>query len=90
MHSQTTRAKYNLPERPFFYTVDQLQDLLQMDPMKFLHYEGRSVGPRPKDKLLARNLAPRDQSPEWRVEEKEFIRWMRFKKIIPAQRGTGR
>lgn len=70
-----------LPARPFFYTLDQIELLLgksedQLAPL--LHLSGWSPGKRPLDKLLAVDLSP-EESPvaDWRVEEKEFLRWLR-------------
>lgn len=77
------RHKIGIPVRPFLYTVDQLAVMLDL-PKQELHenyffYEGRSVGLRPKNKMVTRNIAPPDMHPEWRVLEKEFIRWMKVK-----------
>jgi hypothetical protein len=85
--TQSNRDKYGLPPRLFLYTLDQIADMLVVDSMKkFVHYEGRSVGIAPDDKLLARNIAPAGEKPEWRVEEYEFIRWMKHTGIIPMHR----
>lgn len=72
-----------LPVRPFFYTIDQLSVILVVSSNQirtnYLHYEGRSVGAPSRDKMVARNIAPADQKPEWRVAERELIRWLRRK-----------
>lgn len=91
MASHATREKYALPPRPFLYTLDQIATILAYPNEKALHksifFEGRTLGGRPrKDLMIARNIAPDDQQPEWRVEEEEFIRWMRHMKILPMQR----
>lgn len=83
----STRERYGLPPRLFLYTVDQILDMLQMDdPRKILYYDGRSVGVPPRDRMMAKNVAPADEKPEWRVDEVEFIRWMRHKNILPMTR----
>ena len=88
--AQSTREKYGLPSRPFLYTLDQMVDILryssEKELVKSVYFENRSVGPCPKEKMLARNIAGPDDSPEWRVEEDEFIRWMRVHKIVPMTR----
>ena len=86
MPAPKTRDRYNLPPRPFFYTLDQLVDLLQMPVKKWIFYYGINIGRQPDDKILARNIAPEGTSPEWRVEEDEFIRWLRHKRIVPPIR----
>lgn len=45
----------------------------------YLYFEGRSIGARRRDLMIARNIAPPDQDPEWRVTEREFVRWMKTK-----------
>lgn len=73
-----------LPVRPFMFTLDQIAYLLDLTERKlrqdYIHYQGRSVGVCPKDKLLAVDISPEDAPrPEWRVAEKHLKRWMRFK-----------
>lgn len=83
--SQRTRDKYNLPPRLFLYTRDQLQEMLIVKDIDvYLHFDGRSVGTPRRDKMLARNIAPAGETPEWRVEEMEFVRWMTYTKIVPV------
>lgn len=66
------------------FTIDQIAFLLELEEeyvKKFLlHYEGRSVGPCPRDRLMAVDVSPDSApKPEWRVAEKHLKRWMRFK-----------
>jgi hypothetical protein len=73
-----------LPERVFLFTVDQIATMMEVSEQQvydnYLFYEGRSVGVRPKGKMLARDISPEDAPrPEWRVTDREFTRWMRFK-----------
>lgn len=73
-----------LPERVFLFTIDQIAMMLEVNETQvydnYLFYEGRSVGVRPKDKMLTRDISPADApKPEWRVTDKEFARWMRLK-----------
>lgn len=91
MTSDAQRTKLGLPVRPFFYTFEQLSQLMSVDQRNLerfmVHYKGRSVGAPPRDKLAATNLSPEGEMPQWRVEEKDLIRWMRFKGINFANRG---
>lgn len=82
--------RIGLPPRTFFYTIDQIATLLSVkeDTVKqWLHFANRSVGPCPKDKILAHNLAPAGEKPIWRVAEKNFVSWMRFKGLRYHERG---
>lgn len=76
-------AKIGLPTRPFLFTVDQIGVLLDLDvesiKRKYLFFDGRSVGTRRRDLMIARNIAPAGDDPEWRVAERELIRWLRVK-----------
>lgn len=72
-----------LPIRPFLYTVDQIATLLSVEPRavleKYLFFEGRSTGVCPRDMLHAVNISPKGDKPDWRVAERDLIRWFRVK-----------
>lgn len=81
-----------LPIRPFMYTIDQIAYLLEVTERhlreNLIHYEGRSVGVCPKDKLLAVDISPDSAArPDWRVAETHLKRWMRFKGWKVVDRG---
>lgn len=82
-----------LPFRAFMYTVDQISLMTEIEEKRIrediLHYEGRSPGARPNDKLKSINIALREDKPDWRVSEQELIRWMRVKGIRYYERGWG-
>lgn len=75
--------KIGMPTRVFLYTIDQLGVMLDLSERQikeqYVYFDGRSIGSRRKDLMIARNIAPSDQKPEWRVAEREFVRWMRVK-----------
>ena len=52
--------------------------------------ERRSVGTKTREQMLARNIAPRDKTPDWRVAEMELVRWMRFRGFRFYDRSTVR
>lgn len=84
---RSDRDKYGLPPRLFLYTLDQISDLLQVpnvDP--WIHYEGRTPGRRKRGTMTARNIAPPDCKPEWRIEEREFILWMKETGVVSLSR----
>lgn len=87
-----TQHEVGLPLRPFMYTIDQIAYLLEVgEPQvraSYLHYEGRSVGVCPKDRMLAVDISPDNATrPEWRVAEVHLKRWMRFKGWKIVDRG---
>lgn len=79
------RDNLGLPFRPFLYTTDQIADLLQITVSEleknYLHFDGRTIGIHRDDKLLAANIAPADCAPNWRIEEQEFLRWIKNRGI---------
>lgn len=85
------RRSVGLPPRSFLYTIDQIAALIGVEEQSvienYLHLESVSVGVCPKDKILARNIAPAGQSPEWRIPERYLIRWLRFKGFKYYDRG---
>lgn len=72
-----------LPFKPFLYTLDQIADLLSISlptlKSQHLFYRSRSPGaPHPRQ-LEAVNLSSDGDKPDWRVQETELIRWLRWK-----------
>lgn len=66
------------------YTLDQIAYLLNLteETLKrsYLHFEGKSVGVCPRDRMIAVDISPDSaKRPEWRVPERYLKRWMRFK-----------
>jgi hypothetical protein len=80
-----------LPPRIFFYTVDQIGSMLSLEEAyikrNLLHYQGRSPGICPRGIMLAINVAPEGEKPEWRVSEQSFARYLRSKGIKFYERG---
>lgn len=81
-----------LPPRVFLYTVDQLAVMTNLSEAilhsNHLFHENRDIGIRQKYEMLARNIAPPDSKPDWRVSEKEFVRWLKLKGFKYYDRGT--
>ncbi len=77
------RQALRLPVRPFLYTLDQVGTILDITVESlirdYLFLVGRTPGLQKPDEIAARNIAPATSKPEWRVEEREFIRWMKRK-----------
>lgn len=80
-----------MPPRVFLYTLDQIGVMLDLNETalaRHVYFEGRSVGARKRGYMIARNIAPPDAKPEWRIAEREFVRWMKFKGFRYYERGT--
>jgi len=77
--------RVTLAPHPFLYAPDQIAQMFVVTEAsvrsKWLHYDGRSSGIQPKDKMRAINIASSDSEPVWRIEEAEVVRWMRHKRI---------
>lgn len=79
------RERLGLPVRPFLYTLDQIGTILNITETTlknkgYVHFRGRTTGRPLPDELAAVNIAPKaDDAPNWRVEERELIRWMKRK-----------
>jgi hypothetical protein len=74
------REEVGLPTKPFFYTTDQVADLLALDPnyMKanLVHFMGMG-GQLSLDRIRSDNIAPPGQDARWRIAEDELIRYLR-------------
>lgn len=85
MISNTQRIRMGLPIRVFLYTDDQIADLLRLPLAKLrkesLWFDGREVGLPPGDKIRAVNIMAAGLTPQWRVAEDEFVRWLKHKQI---------
>jgi len=80
--------RLGLPVRPFFYTIDQVAAILDIDIVKINQYvafqgiagsnhtEGRKAASR-RRKMMAVTIQPSViQEPEWRVPESELLSYM--------------
>ena len=79
--------RLGLPVKPFMYTPFQIAALLEMEEQSvrtnLLHYEGRSIGVCPKNKMRAYNVMPEDgeTAPKWRIPESSLVAYLRHKGI---------
>lgn len=84
--------KIGLPPRVFLYTLDQIAVMLDVSEVQlgraYIFFEGRSIGRRQVSLMTARNIAPADDKPDWRVAEREFVRWMKVKGFRYYDRGA--
>lgn len=85
------RYQVGLPIRPFLFTLDQIAALteLTVDRVKgaYVHFDGRTNGVQKKSRLMARNIAEPGEKPDWRVTERELLRWMKHHGFIIYERG---
>jgi hypothetical protein len=88
---ESAAEKVGLPVKPFLYTLDQIAFLISIEERtlktSYLFYQDRSVGAPPKNKIRAVNIAPTGETPNWRVAEREFVRWLRYKGFRYQERG---
>lgn len=72
-------ASVRLPEIPFLYTLDQVAIIVGWSKQR-LHartfYVGRTLDRKLADQIEAFNIALPTQKPDWRVSERELIRWL--------------
>lgn len=85
------RFQVGLPIRPFLFTLDQIATLTEipLDRIRaaYVHFDGRTNGVAKKSRLMARNIAEMGEKPDWRVTERELIRWMKHHGFIIYERG---
>lgn len=71
--------KVGLPTKPFLYTLDQVAGLISVTEktLKLQHvfFMGKDTGVPPTDRMKALNIR-NDTDPDWRISEKEFVRWL--------------
>lgn len=93
MANEQERDKLGLPPRIFMYTPDQLATMLELTEQyvkrTLLFYDVREPGLAPKSKMRAVNIAPEGETPQWRVTEREFIRYLRSRGVKFYERGFG-
>lgn len=81
--SEKERKVVGLPPIIFMFTLDQLSAMLGVDEKmlkaNYLYYAHRSVGIQRADDMYAVNVAPPEMPAEWRVSQKEFVRWCKKK-----------
>lgn len=82
----------NLPTLTFLYTLDQIAAIcgLTMHDLqfKYLYYHLRSTGRKPRHQMVARNIAPDDADPDWRVNHEDFLRWLKYNGFEVKYPGT--
>ena len=85
------RNKIGLPPRVFLYTPDQIATMLELTEdrvrKQLLFYDRREPGLAPRTKMRAVNIMPEGETPEWRVTERELIRYLRHQGIKFYDRG---
>lgn len=81
----------NLPPRVFLYTLEQIGTMLDLSPellaRGYIYFDGRSIGVKRNWQMIARDISPPDDDPEWRVTDREFLRWMRNRGFRVIERG---
>lgn len=90
--AKSKAEQFEMPPRIILYTLDQLATMLnvQLQTIKtsYIHYDRRSPGARPGDRMVARNIAPAGEKPDWRVTENEVIRYLKKRGFRIYSRAT--
>ena len=70
-----------LPAITFLYTMDQIAAMLGItqDQLtdRYLYYHMRSTGKQRPSQMRTVNIAQPEDKPDWRITQREFIRWLR-------------
>lgn len=81
LDSDDARHAIGLPPLLFTFTVDQIASMLSVDEKRvrthYLFYQGRSVGRQDPRQMKAVNISLHDKLPEWRIAQREFVRYCR-------------
>ncbi len=81
-----------LPPITFLYTLDQVASMVNMDletfTLTYVWYHNRSTGVRYPRNMVARNLAEPHETPDWRIAQAEFIRWLKYMGFKVTKFGT--
>lgn len=93
-HTANQPESVVLPVKPFLYTLDQVAQLLNIETKKlysngWINFHGRSTGIATKQEMVARNIEKDPDKPaEWRIAERELVRWLRLRGYKFHERGT--
>lgn len=88
-------ASATIPEFSFYFTLDQIALMLAIDEgtlkKKYIYFVGLEPLRRTARKIQAVNMAPGDMDdPDWRVEEKEFRRFVKSMRLRVIESGAKR
>jgi len=84
MKLKTVDKRNGLPRKVFFWTISQISDILMVSKKNliknYIWREGYSKYAFKKKYIKAINIS-NCNTPKWRIEEQELVRWLRFRKI---------
>jgi hypothetical protein len=88
---EESRKEVGLPPRAFLYTLDQIGTMVGMTEdslaKRCVYFDRRTPGLKTRDHMHAVNIAGPDDMPEWRVAERELVRWLKYKGFRVVDRG---
>jgi len=81
------RREVGLPPIVFFFTVDQIASMLSLTEAtimaRYLYFVGRTPGRRHPDLMEAVNVSAMPSDPPvWRIEHKEFVRFLKRRGFV--------
>lgn len=83
-HRLENAKQVNLPVREFFYTLDQVAQLLGVSMAalrRYVYREGLDAGVRQPSEMPAHNIAAPGDPADWRITERNFVTWLRKRGI---------
>lgn len=91
MSHESTRKAVGLPPRTFLYTLDQIATMVGLDETQvarsYVYFDRRTPGLKTADQMRSVNIAGPDDMPEWRIAERELVRWLKYKGFRVVDRG---
>jgi hypothetical protein len=85
LNADQNAQEVELPLHTFLYTIDQIAYMMNVSESNLrnntIWYVGREYGHFNVMRLKAINIKAHGQKPEWRVEEQEFIRFLKARRI---------
>lgn len=89
--SEKNVSETNIPIRTFLYSLEQIEQMIGIPAsalaQSYIYFQGRTIGIKRPWMIQARNIAGPDDIPEWRVADREFIRWLRNRGFRVIERG---
>jgi imidazolonepropionase-like amidohydrolase len=89
--SDREQKETGIPLRVFLYTLDQISVMVEIPvatlEKSYIYFEGRTIATFRPEKMRARNISAREDIPEWRVADKEVIRWLKNRGFKVIERG---
>lgn len=75
-----TKPQVEMPLVTFLFTIEQVAAMIGVSEhdmhYKYCYFLQRSTGRKGKHQVVARNIAPDDEDPQWRISHQDWVRWL--------------